>query len=75
LFPFVSIVVSKGIAEKFAEHGASIAIIGRRKEVLDKAAETLTRKYGIQTLAIQGYVKNREKQQRQQHHRSFLLVM
>lgn len=50
-----------GICEAFGLHGAKIAIMGRRKEVLDKAVAQLTAK-GISAIAIQGDVRMPEAQ-------------
>jgi len=47
-------------SEAFGRHGAKVAIMGRRKEVLDEAVDSLA-KAGIQALAVQGDVREYEK--------------
>ncbi|EFJ28919.1 hypothetical protein SELMODRAFT_146763 [Selaginella moellendorffii] len=47
------------IATHFGKHGAKIAIIGRRKSVLDEAVEKLSSQ-SIQALAIEGDVRKEE---------------
>jgi NAD(P)-dependent dehydrogenase (short-subunit alcohol dehydrogenase family) len=38
--------INLAIAERFAEHGASVGLIGRTKEKLDKAAEAIEKAGG-----------------------------
>ena len=45
------------IAKQMGEHGARVALMGRRKEFLDAAAATLE-KQGIQAMSVQGDVRN-----------------
>eukprot|EP01114_Cavostelium_apophysatum_P012443 TRINITY_DN2785_c0_g1_i2.p1 TRINITY_DN2785_c0_g1~~TRINITY_DN2785_c0_g1_i2.p1 ORF type:complete len:296 (-),score=61.43 TRINITY_DN2785_c0_g1_i2:36-887(-) len=52
--------INFGIAKTLAAHGASIVLMGRRKEVLDKACEHLKSQYNAKTLAVQGDVRSFE---------------
>ncbi|RZC63302.1 hypothetical protein C5167_025065 [Papaver somniferum] len=47
------------ITKEFGKHGASVAIMGRRKSVLDSAVLSL-RSLGIQAIGFQGDVRNQE---------------
>jgi len=51
--------INFGIAAMLGRHGASISIMGRRKEVLDAAVDTLT-KQNIKAIGIQGDVRSVE---------------
>jgi len=51
--------INFGIATALGRHGASLALMGRRKEVLDKAVAQLT-KEGIKAVGIQGDVRSSE---------------
>lgn len=44
------------IARYFASHGASVALMGRRVEVLQKAAQSLSSETGSKVLGIPGYI-------------------
>jgi len=48
--------INFGIAKELGLHGAKVVIMGRRKEVLDKAVEQLAT-HGIQSLGVQGDVR------------------
>ncbi|GLT32817.1 hypothetical protein SLA2020_074560 [Shorea laevis] len=47
------------ISYQLGKHGASVAIMGRRKHVLDSAVSTL-RSHGIPAIGIEGDVRNRD---------------
>uniref|UniRef100_A0A453CQU5 2,4-dienoyl-CoA reductase [(3E)-enoyl-CoA-producing] n=1 Tax=Aegilops tauschii subsp. strangulata TaxID=200361 RepID=A0A453CQU5_AEGTS len=47
------------IAAQLARHGAHVAIMGRRREVLDKAVAAL-RSEGLRAVGFQGDVRNQE---------------
>jgi peroxisomal 2,4-dienoyl-CoA reductase len=47
------------ISSQFGKHGASIAIMGRRKQVLDDAVSAL-RSLGIQAIGLEGDVRKQE---------------
>ncbi|KAI3906207.1 hypothetical protein MKW92_001617 [Papaver armeniacum] len=47
------------ITKEFGKHGASVAIIGRHKSLLDSAVSSL-RSLGIQAIGFQGDVRNQE---------------
>ncbi|KAI3844862.1 hypothetical protein MKX03_035873 [Papaver bracteatum] len=47
------------ITKELGKHGASVAIMGRRKSVLDSAVSSL-RSLGIQAIGFQGDVRNQE---------------
>ncbi|KAG9438956.1 hypothetical protein H6P81_019121 [Aristolochia fimbriata] len=47
------------ISEQFGKHGASVAIMGRRKEVLDAAVSALE-SLGIRAIGLQGDVRKQE---------------
>jgi peroxisomal 2,4-dienoyl-CoA reductase len=49
--------INFGIAQAFAAHGAKVAIMGRRAEVLEQAAAEL-RKMGAEALPVQGDVRD-----------------
>eukprot|EP01045_Picozoa_sp_COSAG04_P012186 COSAG04_NODE_812_length_10107_cov_2.942946_2_plen_124_part_00 len=51
-----------GCAELFARQGASVAISGRRLDVLEEAAEKLAA-HGVKAVAIQGDVSDAEEAQ------------
>jgi len=44
--------VGRAVAEEFARHGWNLALLSRDPERLDLAAEQLTGRYGVRTLAI-----------------------
>ncbi|XP_010260588.1 PREDICTED: peroxisomal 2,4-dienoyl-CoA reductase [Nelumbo nucifera] len=47
------------IATQFGKHGASVAIMGRRKQVLDSAVSTL-QSQGIRVIGLEGDVRKKE---------------
>jgi len=49
--------INFGIAKALGQHGAKIALMGRRKEVLDKATAELS-KEGISSIGVRGDVRN-----------------
>ena len=48
--------IGLAIAERLASEGANIALLGRNKESLNAAAQTISEKYGVKTLCIVGDV-------------------
>jgi NAD(P)-dependent dehydrogenase (short-subunit alcohol dehydrogenase family) len=44
--------LGRSMADKFAELGAELVLCGRRKEMLDKAADEMTKKHGAKVTAI-----------------------
>jgi len=56
--------INFGIARQMAAHGAHLALMGRRKEVVEKSCADLTSEFGSETLAIQGDVRKYEDAER-----------
>jgi len=52
--------INYGIATQFAAHGAGLALMGRRLNVLEQSALALSTRYGIKALAIQGDIRRFE---------------
>jgi len=52
--------IGLAISTQFAAHGASVAIMGRRKNVLDDTVASITSRYGVKALAVQGDVRKYE---------------
>lgn len=50
--------LGKGIALKFAELGATVAIMSRKKFVLDQAADEIKQKTGSTVIALQADVRD-----------------
>ncbi|XP_070389802.1 2,4-dienoyl-CoA reductase [(3E)-enoyl-CoA-producing], mitochondrial-like isoform X4 [Dermacentor albipictus] len=50
--------IGKGMTEMFAQLGASVAIMSRKQEVLDKAAEEISSKTGSKILAVAADVRD-----------------
>ncbi len=53
--------ICKGITRALMAHGARAAIVGRKKERLDAAAEALAKETGSECLAVQGDVRQTDR--------------
>lgn len=52
--------INYGVARQMAAHGAHLCLMGRRKEVVENAAQTIATDFGCKAVAVQGDVRKYE---------------